>query len=1165
MPSPSPTPQKPSVPGPGQATLLLEPGTKPLAEYQLVRKLGEGGFGQVWRAKGPGGFEVALKFVKLSEAASLTELKAMKMIKGIRHANLLTIFGVWAKSGWLIVAMELADRTLRDRLKEAKAEGYLGIPRTELLEYMRDAAKGLDFLNEKNILHRDVKPHNLFLSGNSVKVADYGLAKLLESAMTSVSTNMTPAYAAPEILEGKGTKWSDQYSLGVCYCQLRTNQLPFTGGSIMETIAAHLVKPPELSALPQAERPVVERALAKDPRQRWPTCKAFVEALALVLANTHWTPPVEPEPPTAPNGQTPWPQADQSHNPSRTQPIGPQTETPSDHSLTPQLSLPTELTRDKSTVSPKQRFSSDTIKALTLIFVGLSLLTAMLVMISVLASSRDSSDKSFSSRRQEQHAGPEAPVPGGNARQLGQLPTKLGGKFVNSLGMTFTYIPAGGFLMGSPDDEKERNRDEQQHRVRITKPFCLGIHEVTQLQYQAVMGQNPSHFQGAKGGGIDHPVEQVSWEDAQDFIRRLNEREKGLGHSYRLPTEAEWEYACRAGTTSRFHAGEQESQLGEVAWFAGNADHTTNPVGSKKPNGWGLYDMHGNIMEWCEDWYAIDIVTGSPTNDPMNRKASDRRVLRGGNWNFKAGYCRSACRARKPPDFRDMVVGFRVVVVPAEVPSLPTQLGQTFTNSVGMTFTYIPAGEFLMGSPDDEKERRGDEYQHRVRITKPFCLGIHEVTQEQYQRVMGQNPSHFQGACGGGPNHPVEQASWEDAQEFLRRLNEREKGLGRAYRLPTEAEWEYACRAGTKTPFHSNGDASHPQAVAWFSANAGEVTHPVGTKQPNAWGLYDMHGNVWELCQDGYAREYYKSSPLDDPLNDQVNPTRVIRGGSWAYREGYCRAAARAGGPQDFRSFETGFRVVVVPLVKAPLVQSRDPVTNSVGMTFTCIPAGEFLMGSPVNEMHRKTDEEQHRVRITKPFYLGIHEVTQEQYQKVMGHNPSLLQGEKGGGPNYPVEQVSWQDAQAFLSRLNELEKGTGRVYRLPTEAEWEYACRAGSRTRFHSGDDDGHLEESAWFDANAGSKPQPVGQKKPNAWGLYDMHGNVWEWCQDWYAADFYLRGSADDAVNEQAGTERVLRGGSTINYAKNCRAADRGRSVPGNRVANAGFRVVLVLSKSP
>ena len=214
---------------------------------------------------------------------------------------------------------------------------------------------------------------------------------------------------------------------------------------------------------------------------------------------------------------------------------------------------------------------------------------------------------------------------------------------------------------------------------------------------------------------------------------------------------------------------------------------------------------------------------------------------------------------------------------------------------------------------------------------------------------------------------------------------------------------------------------------------------------------------------------------------------------------------------------------------------------------------GEFTMGSPGTESDRIDNETQHGVSITKPFYLGVTEVTQEQYQKVMGTNPSQFKG-----PQNPVEKVSWADAVEFCGKLSAMpaEKTSGHVYRLPTEAEWEYACRSGTTTAYGFGDDASRLGDYGWFDGNSDSKTHPVGEKKPNAWGLYDMHGNVWEWCQDWYGD--YPSGSATDPTGATSGSFRVGRGGSWNNFARSCRSAYRNRSAPGDRYDGLGFRVL-------
>jgi serine/threonine protein kinase len=247
--------------------------------HELMERLGRGSFGEVWKARGPGGVEVALKFIRLDQDAAGVEQRSIELVKNVRHAHLLGCFAAWRWGGYLVLGQELADGSLQDRARAATAQGSPGIPREELLEAMHEAAKGIDFLNSRQIQHRDIKPQNLLLLGGSVKVADFGLAKLLQDANASNSGSMTPAYAAPEFFRGRTSSRSDQYSLAVTYVHLRSGRLPFAG-SCARVMVGHLHQPPDLTMLPAEERPVVARTLAKSPEERWPSCRAFVEALA---------------------------------------------------------------------------------------------------------------------------------------------------------------------------------------------------------------------------------------------------------------------------------------------------------------------------------------------------------------------------------------------------------------------------------------------------------------------------------------------------------------------------------------------------------------------------------------------------------------------------------------------------------------------------------------------------------------------------------------------------------------------------------------------------------------------------------------------------------------------------------------------------------------------
>ncbi len=251
------------------------------------------------------------------------------------------------------------------------------------------------------------------------------------------------------------------------------------------------------------------------------------------------------------------------------------------------------------------------------------------------------------------------------------------------------------------------------------------------------------------------------------------------------------------------------------------------------------------------------------------------------------------------------------------------------TNSIGMEFVLIRPGVFWMGSPHGEHGRYADEGpRHRVRITRPFYLGRYQVTQEQYQRVLKQAPSNFRPDNGVAvvagldtSRFPVESVSWLDAVAFCAALAAlpEEKKAGRAYRLPTEAEWEYACRAGTASsaPFHhgyslssrqANFDGTTPYGRARRGPNLRRPC-PVGSYRPNAWGLYDMHGNVWEWCHDWFDEDYYQVSPEEDPPGPDTGESRVLRGGSFYYIGSSCRAAIRFGRRPGARSSLDGFRV----------------------------------------------------------------------------------------------------------------------------------------------------------------------------------------------------------------------------------------------------------------
>ncbi|MBO4545739.1 MAG: formylglycine-generating enzyme family protein, partial [Verrucomicrobia bacterium] len=431
---------------------------------------------------------------------------------------------------------------------------------------------------------------------------------------------------------------------------------------------------------------------------------------------------------------------------------------------------------------------------------------------------------------------PEPPAAGQNAA----IP------LAETVDLDLNWIAPGTFVMGSSKDELGRGDNETQHQVTLTQGYWMGRYEITQAQYKAVTGRNPSVFKDDS-----NPVENVSWFDARDFCAKLTEIEAAAGrlpegYEYALPTEAQWEYACRAGTITAFNNGtnipaaeqiedEYCFNLNAIGWYKFNSYGTTAPAGEKQPNAWGLYDMHGNVAEWCSDWYKKDYPNPFAV-DPAGPYTAIRRVVRGGSYSDGAGSCRSAFRLASLMTYSDSTVGFRVALV-------PVSLNKTIplSDDVGLEMIRIEPGTFIMGSPEDELgyDNHFPETQHEVTLAEEYWLGRYEVTQAQYETLMGTNPSRFKGA-----DLPVEMVSRDDAMAFCAKLTEIEKAAGRLpagyeYTLPTEAQWEYACRAGTTTAFNNGTNIEAEEQIYGECPNLDEV----GWYMFNSGGTFDSDGS----------------------------------------------------------------------------------------------------------------------------------------------------------------------------------------------------------------------------------------------------------------------------------------------------------------------------------
>jgi formylglycine-generating enzyme required for sulfatase activity len=515
----------------------------------------------------------------------------------------------------------------------------------------------------------------------------------------------------------------------------------------------------------------------------------------------------------------------------------------------------------------------------------------------------------------------------------------------------------------------------------------------------------------------------------------------------------------------------------------------------------------------------------------------------------------------------------------------------------------VPADTFTMGEPAKSgKDLVGSA--HAVSL-KGFSIGRTEVTQAEWEAAMGSNPCSFLSDF-----LPVNRVTWFDAIRYCNKRSEAE-GLRPAYaengdevtcdwsangyRLPTEAEWEYAARAGQAALYAGSGALGD---VAWCSDNASGVVHTVGEKKPNDLGLYDMSGNVAEWCWDSWGDPSLQQGK--DPRGPDAGSFRVVRGGGIHDSEAWLRVSARATSDPCLADVAVGFRVVRSegaggpPLLtrKAaptggtgqPASVSQDPAAPR-GMV--AVPGGIVTMGDTAGTGNREPTYS----ATVSGFFLSRTELTQAEYlqfcQETGANYPAWMEpghaynaknvqdkyydGLVGPGMDaWPILGVSWYDAVAYCN-WRSLKEGlspayavNGRIvncdwkangYRLPTETEWEYAAKAGRSGESLPYAGSARIEDVGWYRSNCEGATHPVAQKKPNGFGLFDMSGNAFEWCWDWYADD--AGGAGSDPRGPDTGTQRVIRGGSFLGSFWTVLVSGRSEDYPGSTEYNVGFRL--------
>ena len=490
-------------------------------------------------------------------------------------------------------------------------------------------------------------------------------------------------------------------------------------------------------------------------------------------------------------------------------------------------------------------------------------------------------------------------------------------------------------------------------------------------------------------------------------------------------------------------------------------------------------------------------------------------------------------------------------------------------DNVTFTFNKVEGGTFSMGATKDQGENFQTKEQPAHTVTlSDYYIGTTEITQGLWKAVMGESLLQIaqreeEETYGVGDDYPMYFISWDDIQLFLQKLNIL---TGCKFRLPTEAEWEFAARGGNKSKHTKFAGSDDIRNVAWFDDDPRMQTHPVATKQPNELGLYDMSGSLWEWCSDWYYEFYYQSSPVTNPQGAVAGKYRSLRGGCWGRAIDNKRISFRDWSLPDYRYNYAGCRLAISPEdivqqkdFQAMKIETKKYIVKNVTFYMSKVYGDMFYMGATYEQGDSVNNSERpvHQVAVSD-YYIGTTEVTQALWKAVMGESVTDIAKRNGWktygvGANYPMYDVSWRDVQEFISKLNAL---TGENFRLPTEAEWEFAARGGRLSKHYKYAGSNDFSEVAYCSQNG---VNPVALKKPNELGLYDMSGNVFEWCSDWWDKRYYVYSSLYNPEGGRPATHRVSRGGSWYYNANYSRVSYRCGRHPGIPLFDMGFRLVL------
>jgi formylglycine-generating enzyme required for sulfatase activity/serine/threonine protein kinase len=1197
--------------------------------YEIIRALGRGAMGAVYLAQDtqlerhvaiktphfeddPTG-ELLARFYREARAAAT-----------LRSANICPVHDVGQIDGKHFISMAYIEgRPLSDVIKSGKA-----LNEPNIVTAIRKLAQALQEAHDHGIVHRDLKPANIMVDKKGEPIImDFGLARRRRAEGEASLTHSgdlvgSPAYMSPEQIEGDPDNvgpLSDQYSLGVVLYEMLTGQLPFRG-SVINVLAQILTK--EMTR-PSALRPGLDprieavclKMMSKKASDRFPSMKAVADHLAAIVKN----------PATAPSP------ADKSRTASRATTAA----TPAgDEARASQI---------RKSVKEKVLTESD-VKSL-----------------------EELVRKCLRRRDYDQMIQIIERIP--EERRSEALQTLLEKAREKIDEITFLICEI---------DEADRLEDRQTALKKAEELLKIkpGHHRALAIQekYSGEGEAGPVRIGAAwqlterwdKGGWL--PWAALAFGLAV-FAVMAGVMFIYLGRTVIVVDVQDpgIEVAVKGSTVTitgpdkqsvKVEPGEQELKI-TYAGLETVAKSFSLKKGDKKTVAVSIVNKEIVARLENEALPLARIDTGRPKAGEGSDGDRRPKEMSAENGFLVAPFDRAIASAGQ-------VAWAGYLKTPVEM-----------TNSIGMHFVIIPPGEFTMGSTKDQAKKivswspgakqqvLCEQPQVRVKIPGPFFLGAHEVTRGDFAKFVAatgyktEAELEAQGVNKPRPgakikgdwrnpgfrqedSHPVVNVSGADARAFCDWLSAKE---GRKYRVPREAEWEYACRAGTTTIFYTGDDPQEAAKMANMvgAADGFPLSAPVGSFPTNPFGLYDMYGNVWEMCRDWGTPTYAEYSADGNPPVSADPSLGVARGGGADCSPTLCRSAVRGVGPRTNRAPNLGFRVLrEVEMEKAPNIRAKAPeipaavtkspeamprseprslvapfdaaaartaqkewsqyleapieLPNSIGMKLSLIPPGTYVMGAP--------NHKSHRVRITHAFYLGTYPVTRGDFAVFSAATAFKTEAELHSGgmminndskerlkfdpdkpytwrdPNFPqddkhpVVNVTWDDAVRFCQWLLNKE---GRPYRLPSEAEWEFACRAGTTGSMYEGQTSEDLaklgnvlDATTWKQFPAWQSPawqglrssdgwvftSPVGLFRPNNFGLYDTLGNVWQWCSDWCDWNYYDKSPEVDPQGPAAGAYRAMRGGSFLNLpAADTRAQYRGHA------PDIGFRIAYTI----